>query len=226
MGGSWQHKTTGQPATQLICDDLDCPHLQYGCHSYCLRVVGFDRSREFIEATKHSYIPTEQEESRRRRWIRHCLTLVLSKKYADEGLHLTPELCLLIADHLLQVYSVVKARSLWSPDRRLRGSVTTTRSIWYGLVEFEGTEYVSSLSNARSEHTWKLIGPHQDRYESLLIAENYLGITKLLLAGSRDTLAIDESPGIWWRTIRLCGRELTINVESDVSRSEAWQNSS
>ncbi|KAF4505145.1 hypothetical protein G6O67_007125 [Ophiocordyceps sinensis] len=102
VGGSWQHKTTGQPATQLICDDLDCPHLQYGCHSYCLRVVGFDRSREFIEATKHSYIPTEQEESRRRRWIRHCLTLVLSKKYADEGLHLTPELCLLIADHLLQ----------------------------------------------------------------------------------------------------------------------------
>lgn len=55
----------------------------------------------------------------------------------------------------------------------------------------------------------------------LLVAENHLGIIKLVLTDSPESLAVDDIPGTWWRTIRFGGRQLTIDTVSDVSCS-AW----
>lgn len=200
-------------------DDLDHPHPHYTCHPHCLQLVGLSCSRGLLQATKYCYTPTKHEESGRRRWIRDRLALQLSTYHAREGLHLAPEICRLIADELQQCYSAAKARSLWAPSRIPCSRITTAKSIWCGFVEFEGIDYVSSLSNAHSEQAPGLISPHTDHPEYLLVAENHLGITKLLLASSRDSLAIDNTPGLWWRTIRFGGGELTIDIESDVSRS-------
>ncbi|KND90067.1 hypothetical protein TOPH_05274 [Tolypocladium ophioglossoides CBS 100239] len=180
-------------------------------------MVGLSCSRGLLQATKYYYTPTKYEESRRRQWIRDCLIQQLSTYYhAYEGLNLVPELWRLIVDELQQCYSVANARSLWAPSRILCSSITTAESIWCGFVEFEGIVYVSSLSNAYSEQAPRLISLHIDYpSEYLLVVENHLGITKLLLASSRESLAVDNTPGLWWRTIRFGSGELTIDVESD-----------
>ena len=186
-----------------------------------------DRLRALLRVTKYSHATTPDGERRRLKWLRTDLALQLQAYHASRKHNLHMEIWHQVADYLagdiLQYYATAKARAALSEHSRLptKGSIATTEKIWCSFTEYEGDRYVSCLSNSPGGNGSVLL-TFDDRDQApqrLLVAENHLGITKVSLAGFCDGNALDESPGTWWRTIRLGRTGRKVDVESDVRRT-------
>lgn len=219
---SWAY----EPPQRVICRDIDCPEIHHTCHPHCHRMIEQHRLGALLRVTEYSHETTPDGERRRLQWLRTDLASQLQAYHASRKHNLHIELWLHVADYIagdiLQYYATAKARAALSDHSRLptTGSIATAEEIWCSFTEYEGGRYVSCLSNSPGGNGSVLLTFDRDQApRRLLVAENHLGITKMSLADFCDGNALDETPGTWWRTIRLgrTGREL--DVESDVRRT-------
>lgn len=209
---------------ESLCDGLVCDHadgLGISCHAECLRIAELECSERLIKATRHTFQSTVGEKHRRRNWMLDSLSSKLQAGIAipdceTHVVRLPPEICRLVAEQLLPYYATTLARSLWNPPEQCR--ITLDRTIWCNLIHFEGEEYISSLSNFKSQqHPELLFHPSTKIPDRLYTRESHLGLTKALFSNPDDLPVFGCIPNTWWRTFDLSERNLTILGESDVS---------
>lgn len=217
--------TSRSPLEQILLSDTDCPELDYPCHTFCRETVEPACLQALLRVTKHSHTTTEAEERRRRLWLRNCLISELQAYHAVQEAcrvrTLSSDVWYLIADLLLPHYALLKTRgALPDPDAISIETITTADKMWYDFTDYEGTSYVSRLSNSPKEHGSLSLTLNANRApDCLLTAENHLGIKDIQFTDFHESKAINEQPGTWWRTIPLNPLGTKVNVETDIGYS-------
>lgn len=188
-------------------------------HACCYDMVEPELIETLTWVTSPAYETTVEEFRRRRQWLRRNLASQLHLVY--RGRHLNADVCYEIAGHLLSCYSVMMARGMLPDPKKVKwfNTVTLAREMWCRRIDYEGLSYVAKLSSTRDEGDDSMTAIRCEagcEPECLITAENYLGIVDVRLATYSELSALEEEPGIWWRTMPLfAGARITL--ETDVS---------
>ncbi|KAH7308584.1 hypothetical protein B0I35DRAFT_98680 [Stachybotrys elegans] len=221
---------------QLLCESPTCHHPRgfiRVCHTPCARLIE-PGGWKVSSVTIHRHPVATNEQTRRRQWLRSSLATRLSKHRHGQLPHLPNEIWYDVADNLLQEYATVNVLALRGFPARYE--VKLDNDIYTKFFEFEGTKYLSSLSSSPQDETASLDNHHQKQqyaslptassladpaharagaYAYLYTAENYLGITDLIVSGSRNRPQTDRVPGTWWCEVEVMADNPTITVVSD-----------
>ncbi|KAH9235745.1 hypothetical protein K456DRAFT_34415 [Colletotrichum gloeosporioides 23] len=89
----------------------------------------------------------------------------------------------------------------------------------FGPINFEGVQYISSLSNTRDDYLAEFVFKPiaTQAVDSVYVAQNYLGVMKVLFCSSGQALSVEQRRGLWWRIIPLHRCEPVLVTETDVS---------
>lgn len=172
---------------------------------------------EYRSLTEYTYQPASLSHGRRRAVIRTLVENSLRKRYGK----LSPELWHIISDDddLIRLYTIAEMS-------RLRGeselSADPSTSVWITCVNFDGVEYVSSLSNFSgngSRQAWESISLPASQF--LYISSDYLGIRQVIADPSRARS--DTSCPEHWKTVPIDGQMLfftgDVSAEPDFERT-------
>lgn len=170
---------------------------------------------QLVDATRHSFKCNADEKSRRRLWTLSRLSYGIHSALAQR---LSFDICHLVAEHLQAVYAVVAARAVLQPARSYE--FTMDKEIWCERVSFEGIEYLSRLSNYRTQLGMeRIFHPSMLKTSNrLLIQENHLGITQIVFSPSDNSAAFEYKPNSVCRVFDLEAENLTITGKFDVSQ--------
>ncbi|OBR03246.1 hypothetical protein CH63R_12373 [Colletotrichum higginsianum IMI 349063] len=192
-----------------------------GCHAKCANQVPSTSLAVLLKALAYQHEPLPFEIARRIRWI--CLQYASRApvlKHAKP--HLPQELRFQIARHLLQGptlhrYAAECTQTLLKYQGSGSSRICLSAEIWARFIHFEGGRYISSLRNSRDDdHTESIFTPDLTQsIDSVFIAENYLGVTKILFCSSFQAPSIKARDGLWWRVIRLCDHDQTLITQTD-----------
>lgn len=195
-----------------------------GCHAMCGNYVPSTLRTSFLKVLAYQYEPSPAEITTRVGWI--------YSQWASGPIwkHLKPylpqELRLHVAGHLplqgtiLHRYAAAHTYSMLPKNIKCGNSrIRISAGIWASFTNFEGGWYISSLSNTRDEyHTDPVFTPNPSHsVDTIYIAENYLGVVRVLFCSSVQTPTMERRQGLWWRIVRLCGREPKLIIQTDVS---------
>jgi hypothetical protein len=173
-------------------------------HADCTRMAaGFGMSlTECRSLTEYSYQPTSLDHGRRRGVIRTLVENALRKRYGK----LSTELWRIISDDddLIRLYTIAEMSLLRG---KTEFSVNPSASVWITCVNFDGVEYVSSLSNSPktgSCQAWESISLSASQF--LYISIDYLGIRQVIADPSRAK-SNSKYPE-HWKTVPIDGQML------------------
>ncbi|KAF5971181.1 hypothetical protein FBULB1_9379 [Fusarium bulbicola] len=133
----------------------------------------------------------------------------LKNKFAQEfmaiiGYRLPLEICENIGRHCLSGYATNLINDVWS-NKDFEGPqyaslrVTESSSIWAQHVEFEGLQYVKSLSITRkSESDTKLFEATPGILVSVYFAEDFLGIREVVITQVGNTPSLNQDQVLRW----------------------------
>lgn len=199
-----------------------CPHLggrAKGCHTSCANYVPITLRALLLKVLAYQYEPSPHELARRMRWLRLQVTSLL--RHAKP--HLPQEICSQIADYSLQdtalhQYAVMQTRTLPIDRKNDSSRVRASVEIWAHFVDFEGVQYIASLSNTRDDyHAESVFRPIATQaVDCVYVAQNYLGVMRVLFCSSTQPPALDRHQGLWWKIIPL-RREMVLVTKTDVS---------
>ncbi|CAI0652177.1 unnamed protein product [Colletotrichum noveboracense] len=87
----------------------------------------------------------------------------------------------------------------------------------FGPINFEGVQYISSLSNTRDDYLAEFVFKPiaTQAVDSVYVAQNYLGVMKVLFCSSGQALSVEQRRGLWWRIIPLHRCEPVLVTETD-----------
>ncbi|KAG5662081.1 hypothetical protein KAF25_004320 [Fusarium avenaceum] len=184
-----------------------CAHksgLAVAFHAECTRMAArFGKAlTEYRSLTEYTYQPASLDYERRRAVIRRLVENALRKEYGK----LSPELWHMISndDDLIRLYTIAEM-SLLRGEIELSADPST--SVWITRVNFDGVEYVSSLSNfprPESRQAWESISLSAGQF--LYISNDYLGIRQVISDPSRaksDAICPEH-----WKTVPIDGQML------------------
>lgn len=193
-----------------------------GYHAMCGNSVDAVLRASFLKVLAYQYEPSTADATKRMGWLysRWASTPILKHTKPP----LPQELRLDIAKHLLQGpvlhrYAVACAHTLVKNTECGTSHIRVSAGIWAKFADFEGVRYISSVSNMRDEcHTEPLFTPCPSQpVDTVYIAENYLGVVQVLFCNSAQEPTVEKRQGLWWRVVRLCEREPTLTIKTDVS---------
>ncbi|KAG5820171.1 hypothetical protein H9Q71_000709 [Fusarium xylarioides] len=133
----------------------------------------------------------------------------LKKRFGQDlmaivGYYLPLEICENIGRHCLSGYATNLINDVWS-NKDFAGpqyaalQVTDSSSIWAQHVEFEGLQYIKSLSTARrSESDTKLFEATPGILVSVYFAEDCLGIREVVITRDDHTPSLNQDKGLKW----------------------------
>lgn len=221
-----------------------CTHLYgraVGCHAICVKNVPSASRASIIDVMIHQYEPSRSEIARRINKLSSAFATTISH-YATPNLPL--EVCLMISRYFLEGLNKDRhaAICLWilrclpqgigtHPQGYMNlkswpnggGSdnsrICVSTSIWARFVDFEGIQYVSSLSNSYDEyHTHHVFAPDPTQLvDSVYVSENYLGVMQVVFCSSVQPPAVEPRQDLWWRVLRLNGCDAVLVTQTDVS---------
>ncbi|KAJ0159919.1 hypothetical protein CTA2_8892 [Colletotrichum tanaceti] len=220
-------------ATYINCVGA-CLHLNgqvTGCHSICADFKLKATITSCLRVLAHQYEPLPCETAMRMRWLR---TRFSSTVLLPTRPRLPQELRLQIAAEFLRDaadasrFAMAQTRHLPSDMQMETRRVHVSADIWASFVEYEGVRYLASVRNGSDNiHKWPIyqVDPAGPVCSVVHVAENYLGIRKLLFCRSaRDTPLMTRQPGLWWRTILLTpGRDQVLITKSDRNKTQGFK---
>lgn len=105
---------------------------------------------------------------------------------------------------------------LSKPSRNF--DISTSAQIWASYVEFEGVDYIASLTNGAGHMSASRIYVPQPGHpcDTIYVAEDHLGIRQLLFCSSTEVPEVRKRPGIWWRTVSVPGGDHVLQGQTDV----------
>ncbi|KAJ4111691.1 hypothetical protein NW760_006689 [Fusarium oxysporum] len=133
----------------------------------------------------------------------------LKKRFSQElmaivGYCLPLEICENIGRYCLSEYATKLINDVWSNKdfagpRHATLRVTKSGSIWAQHVEFEGLQYIKSLSTTRkSESDKKLFEATSGIRVSVYFAEGCLGIREVVITQDDNTPSLNQDKGLRW----------------------------
>ncbi|RYC88446.1 hypothetical protein BFJ63_vAg8664 [Fusarium oxysporum f. sp. narcissi] len=133
----------------------------------------------------------------------------LKKRFAQElmaivGYRLPLEICENIGRYCLSEYATKLINDVWSNKdfagpRHATLRVTKSCSIWAQHVEFEGLQYIKSLSTTRkSESDTKLFEATSGIRVSVYFAEDCLGIREVVITQDDNNTSLNRDKGLKW----------------------------
>ncbi|KAK2683834.1 hypothetical protein RAB80_001780 [Fusarium oxysporum f. sp. vasinfectum] len=160
----------------------------------------FAKGRRPLEKVGYTELLPSVEAARVRR---------LKKRFAQElmaivGYRLPLEICENIGRYCLSEYATKLINDVWSNKdfagpRHATLRVTKSRSIWAQHVEFEGLQYIKSLSTTRkSESDTKLFEATSGIRVSVYFAEGCLGIREVVITQDDNTPSLNQDKGLRW----------------------------
>ncbi|OHE90313.1 hypothetical protein CORC01_14386 [Colletotrichum orchidophilum] len=95
--------------------------------------------------------------------------------------------------------------------------ICVSAEIWARFIDFEGIQYISSLSNSCDKHHMVSVFKPEPLLpiDSVYIGENYLGVMQVLFCSSTQTPAAKRRRDLWWRIIRLGERDPSLIIQTD-----------
>lgn len=185
-----------------------------GCHVGCINVETSDSWEIFNDVTTYTYDSPLSEDMRRARWLQSDLVSIL-----QETLPVPVEICNMTARYAICEHAAQITRALSTGARDNDFTVSVSAGIWACYVEFEGVNYITSLTNEPGgSSTPAIYTPRSGRVASIIyVAENHLGILQLLFGNEPEAPAIGERQGVWWKVLHVSKSNPTIRGHTDVS---------
>lgn len=104
------------------------------------------------------------------------------------------------------------------------GQVKTSSRIWATCVTLHGETYVSALSNNHGDDL--VYDPGSKSTEEVIyVRRGSLGVKKIVVACSTETLEMENHPLDWWQVLPLI-EDSVLHFEFDVSRTRLFYSSS
>ncbi|KAH7493074.1 hypothetical protein FOMA001_g1808 [Fusarium oxysporum f. sp. matthiolae] len=184
--------------------------LEKGYHSECVHMVA--KSLPFADSihcairdrTSYGVGYTELLPSVEAARVRRLKKRFSQELMAIVGYRLPLEICENIGRYCLSEYATKLINDVWSNKdfagpRHATLRVTKSRSIWAQHVEFEGLQYIKSLSTTRkSESDTKLFEATSSIRVSVYFAEGCLGIREVVITQDDNTPSLNQDKGLRW----------------------------
>ncbi|KAK2036466.1 hypothetical protein LZ31DRAFT_561119 [Colletotrichum somersetense] len=197
-----------------------------GCHVECVNQVPIERLPALLKLTTPNYEPTPSECARRAAWLHRKSASVLSRTLGI----LSPELHYQITGYCLRSFAVEYAKAILTlhdtPTNPTTLCLSVTDEIWAHRANFEGINYLSSLSNSADKYHAELIfKPDPKRsVEIIYVAENHLGVEQMIFCTCSDRPEINKSQDLWWRMVHVeTSTRLVVQRDSLKIRSVAFE---
>jgi hypothetical protein len=191
-----------------------CAHrrgLAVAFHAECTRMAAHFgvALTKYRSLTDYTYQPACLDHGRRWRVVRTLVENALRKRFGK----LSPELWRIVSDDdgLIRLYTIAEMSLL---RKETGSSIDPSASVWVKSVNFDGVEYVSSISNspiAGSRQAWESTSLSASPF--LYISSDYLGIRQVIADPSR--VKSNASYSEHWKTVRINGEMLSFT--GDVS---------
>ncbi|CZR33285.1 uncharacterized protein FPRO_01815 [Fusarium proliferatum ET1] len=210
-----------------------------GYHSECVHLVakglpfGDSVHRAIRDGTSYGVGYTELLPSVEPARVRRLKDKFAQEFMAIVGHRLPFEICEIIGRHCLSEYATKLINDVWS-NKNFAGPqhaslrVTESSSIWVQHVEFEGLQYIKSLSTTRkSESDTKLFESTPGILVSIYFAEDCLGIREVAITRDDHTPSLnqDKDLSFKYKTDGLKLRDLAITKGEDAEadyRQRRW----
>ncbi|KXH65948.1 hypothetical protein CSAL01_13571 [Colletotrichum salicis] len=199
-----------------------CPHLggqAKGCHATCANYVPATSRALLLKVLEYQYEPSPSEYASRMAWLYRQYTSPILRHLKP---HLPQEIHSYIAGYFLrgitlQYHAVIQTRLLPTVRESNSSFVHVSAGIWACFIAFEGNQYISSLSNTRDDyHTESVYKPTASlTVDSVYVAQNYLGVLRVLFCSSTQAPAIKRQGGLWWRIIPLHHCDTVLVTKTD-----------
>lgn len=165
-------------------------------------------------ATNYWYEPPHIEETRRRDTTVESIRRGLAVNVDPRG-KLPWEILTMIANYLVPEFAITE---LLTTPRANDSRFTVSKDVWATYVYIDGTEYVSSLSNLRSDKARLVLQAASTCPDNAIyILEDHLGIRRVEISSNPPKLADPSDRSMWWRSLPIQEDELVF--ASDVSPS-------
>lgn len=193
--------------TYSLCSG-NCPQDEQaaGCHADCYFFVPDNTTRlAIIKATKYEFEPLSIVGQRRVQWLLPRWTCYIQSQY-----HLPTETCSQIAQNCLSHFAITYT-ILCLDARPETRPVRISRLTFASYVNFEGTWYMSSISNEQDDSAY-------DKKQTLVnffVSEDHLGIRGF--CEDNGSLNQGERAGVWWRQVQYPLSPASLWAASDVS---------
>lgn len=181
------------------------------CHLDCKQTVP-DRTKRLslINAARYQYEPPPAQDEQRYQWLLSRWAFLLEQKYRQD--RAPRELCRQIAQLSLRHFAIANA-TLFIDTSPSTKPIRISTALWAHYTVFEGIPYIRSLEHRQNDsETLIASGPCL-----IFFAEDHLGI-RSLTEDPGPSCKVKGRAGIWWRMIRSPSLQMSLEVETDVSR--------
>lgn len=198
--------------TYVVCCGV-CPRDEQatGCHLDCKQVVP-DRTKclSLINAVRYQYEPPPAQDEQRYQRLLSRWTFLLEQKYRQD--RAPRELCRQIAQLSLRHFAIANA-TLFIDTSPGTKPIRISTTLWARYTVFEGIPYIRSIEHRQNDSEPLTAS----RPCLIFLAEDHLGI-RSLVENRGPPCKVKNRAGIWWRMIRSPSLQLSLEVETDVSR--------
>jgi hypothetical protein len=204
-------------STDLIAD------YHPGCHRVLSGAVVYD----LFHVNRLEFYPQRArlEERKVLQWASSNLTEALSLHFARSSsstqlqLSRTSVVLRSIAKTLLLDYMTMTTEAQLTSPREF--TFLLTKPIFAQIADFQGTKYVTALSNNEHEipdNAIQLFQPLEGQKANVVyVAANHLGVVQLVVTNSTTWLEVGEVPDVWWFAIDIPCGECLLLAHHDVS---------
>ncbi|RSL95040.1 hypothetical protein CDV31_014054 [Fusarium ambrosium] len=179
-------------------------------HKNCRRLISPISVQGLLKVLTPSFEPLPIHEKHRLKWACESLAGRLTSwasKAGEKGRELAghTNVMLMIAEYLLPEYLTLDAEKSLQPEEIAGPFSIASEPVWGSFNDFQGVRYVRSLSNQKDPlHDAAIYNPRDGQIADVVyMAQDCLGVVKVIFAHSSEPIEVDEIPGVWWRTFAI-----------------------
>ncbi|RMJ07717.1 hypothetical protein CDV36_012681 [Fusarium kuroshium] len=171
------------------------------CHGECLEAIAPSRIPEVLQRAAYTFVPSKVVRKRRENWLISKTAQVVSTSVK----WLPPEVSVNIARECSSALALSHAESLaesvasLAARRKPMSMAMVKYPMWARYVMFDGVAYVAELSNLRFPKGVTAVPVSRtSKIDTLYVAQDHLGIRRVMLGNSEDAPQVSPEPGLWW----------------------------
>lgn len=176
------------------------------CHGGCLEAIAPSRIPEVLQRAACTFVPSKVVRKRRENWLISKTAQVVSTSVK----WLPPEVSIDIARQCSSALALSHAESLaesvasMAARRKPMVMAMVKYPIWARYVMFDGVAYIAELLNLRFPKGVMAVPVSRtsetgtSEIDTLYVAQDHLGIRRVMLGNSEKAPQVSPEPGLWW----------------------------
>ncbi|KAJ4191175.1 hypothetical protein NW767_010970 [Fusarium falciforme] len=194
-------QSTGNEHNMIKLQDSSYTRERVVCHGECLEAIAPSRIPEVLQRVACTFVPSKVVRERRENWLISKTAQVVSTSVK----WLPPEVSIDIAQQCASALALSHAESLaesvasMAAHRKPMFMAMVKYPVWARYVMFDGVAYVAELSNLRfPKGVMAVPVPRTSKIDTLYVAQDHLGIRRVMLGNSEEAPRVSPEPGLWW----------------------------